>query len=144
MQNESLEDNADMLREFTLSTERTGMINITDRVRETLRESGVNSGTCVVYCPHTTAGITINENADPDVVRDMLFALGKTYPDRPEFRHAEGNSAAHLKASAMGSSATILIHEGRLLLGIWQGVYFCEFDGPRKRHFYVKIAGDQT
>ena len=75
MQNESLEDNADMLREFTLSTERTGMTNITDRVRETLRESGVTSGTCVVYCPHTTAGITINENADPDVVRDMLFAL---------------------------------------------------------------------
>lgn len=144
MQNESLEDNADMLREFTLSTERTGMINITDRVRETLRESGVTSGICVVYCPHTTAGITINENADPDVVRDMLFALDKTYPDRPEFRHAEGNSAAHLKASAMGTSATIPIHEGRLLLGIWQGVYFCEFDGPRKRHFYVKITGDQA
>ena len=144
MQNESLEDNADMLREFTLSTERTGMINITERVRETLRESGATSGVCIVYCPHTTAGITINENADPDVVRDMLFALDKTYPDRPEFRHAEGNSAAHLKASAMGSSVTILIHEGRLLLGIWQGVYFCEFDGPRKRHFYVKIAGDQA
>jgi len=144
MQNEPREDNADMLREFTLSTERTGMINITDRVRETLRENGATSGVCIVYCPHTTAGITINENADPDVVRDMLFALDKTYPDRPEFRHAEGNSAAHLKASAMGSSATILIHEGRLLLGIWQGVYFCEFDGPRKRHFYVKIAGDQA
>lgn len=142
MQNESLEDNADMLREFTLSTERTGMINITDRVRETLRESGVSSGVCVIYCPHTTAGITINENADPDVVRDMLFALDKTYPDRPEFRHAEGNSAAHLKASAMGASATIPIHEGRLLLGTWQGVYFCEFDGPRKRHFYVKIIGE--
>lgn len=133
-----------MLREFTLSTERTGMINITNSVRETLRESGAKSGVCVVYCPHTTAGVTINENADPDVVRDMLFALEETYPDRPEFRHAEGNSAAHLKASAMGASVTIPIHEGRLLLGIWQGVYFCEFDGPRKRHFYVKIAGDQA
>jgi len=144
MQNGSREDNADMLREFTLSTERTGMINITNSVRETLRESGVISGVCVVYCPHTTAGVTINENADPDVVRDMLFALDKTYPDRPEFRHAEGNSAAHLKASAMGASVTIPFKDGKLLLGMWQGAYFCEFDGPRKRHFYVKIMGDLT
>jgi secondary thiamine-phosphate synthase enzyme len=144
MQNGSREDNADMLREFTLSTERTGMINITNSVRETLRESGVNCGVCVVYCPHTTAGVTINENADPDVVRDMLFALDKTFPDRPEFRHAEGNSAAHLKASAMGASVTIPFQDGKLLLGMWQGVYFCEFDGPRKRHFYVKIMGDLT
>jgi len=133
-----------MLREFTLSTERTGMTNITPRVREVLRESGIKSGTCVVYCPHTTAGITINENADPDVVRDMLFALERTYPDRPEFRHAEGNSAAHLKASATGSSATIIVHDGQLLLGIWQGVYFCEFDGPRKRRFYIKLMEDPT
>ena len=133
-----------MLREFTLSTERTGMTNITPRVREVLRESGMTSGICVVYCPHTTAGITINENADPDVVRDMLFALERTYPDRPEFRHAEGNSAAHLKASATGSSATIIVHEGQLLLGTWQGVYFCEFDGPRKRHFYIKLMEDPT
>jgi secondary thiamine-phosphate synthase enzyme len=131
-----------MLREFTLSTERTGMTNITPRVREVLRESGITSGICVVYCPHTTAGITINENADPDVVRDMLFALERTYPDRPEFRHAEGNSAAHLKASATGSSATIIVHEGQLLLGTWQGVYFCEFDGPRKRRFYIKLTED--
>jgi secondary thiamine-phosphate synthase enzyme len=142
MQNGSREDNADMLREFTLSTERMGMINITNSVRETLRESGAKSGVCVVYCPHTTAGVTINENADPDVVRDMLYALEKTYPDRSEFRHAEGNSAAHLKASAMGASVTIPFQDGKLLLGMWQGVYFCEFDGPRKRHFYVKITGD--
>lgn len=131
-----------MLREFTLSTERTGMTNITPRVRGVLHESGMTSGICVVYCPHTTAGITINENADPDVVRDMLFALERTYPDRPEFRHAEGNSAAHLKASATGSSATIIVHEGQLLLGTWQGVYFCEFDGPRKRRFYIKLMED--
>lgn len=131
-----------MLREFTLSTERTGMTNITPRVREVLRESGMTSGICVVYCPHTTAGITINENADPDVVRDMLFALERTYPDRPEFRHAEGNSAAHLKASATGSSATIIVHEGQLLLGTWQGVYFCEFDGPRKRRYNIKLMED--
>jgi secondary thiamine-phosphate synthase enzyme len=142
MQNEQREDNADMLREFTLSTERQEMINITGSLRETLRENGATSGVCIVYCPHTTAGITINENADPDVVRDMLVALDKTYPDRPEFRHAEGNSAAHLKASAMGSSVTIPVHEGKLLLGMWQGVYFCEFDGPRKRRFYIKWMED--
>lgn len=133
-----------MLREFTLSTERTGMTDITSLVREALRESGAKNGLCVVYCPHTTAGITINENADPDVVRDLLFALDRTYPTLPEFRHAEGNSAAHLKASALGSSATMIIQDGRLLLGTWQGVYFCEFDGPRKRRFFVKIMGEQA
>ena len=131
-----------MLREFTLSTERTGMTDITSLVREALRESGAKNGLCFVYCPHTTAGITINENADPDVVRDLLFALDRTYPTLPEFRHAEGNSAAHLKASALGSSATMIIQDGRLLLGTWQGVYFCEFDGPRKRRFFVKIMGE--
>jgi secondary thiamine-phosphate synthase enzyme len=131
-----------LLREFSLTTERQGMINITNSARDTLRDSGAPSGVCIVYCPHTTAGITINENADPDVVRDFLFALEKTFPDRPEFRHAEGNSAAHLKASAMGASVTIPFQDGKLLLGMWQGVYFCEFDGPRKRRFYVKIMGD--
>ena len=99
---------------------------------------------CVVYCPHTTAGITINENADPDVVRDLIFALEKTYPDRAEFRHSEGNSASHLKASVIGSSVTIPVRNGRLLLGTWQGVYFCEFDGPRARRFYVQIQGEQA
>ena len=128
-----------LLREFSLTTERQGMINITNSARDTLRESGMPSGVCIVYCPHTTAGVTINENADPDVVRDMLFALDRTFPDRPEFRHAEGNSAAHLKASAMGASVTIPFQDGKLLLGMWQGVYFCEFDGPRNRYFYVKI-----
>ena len=128
-----------MLREFTLSTGQNNWTDITSRAREALRESGIQDGICVVYCPHTTAGITINENADPDVVRDLIFALEKIYPDRAEFRHAEGNSAAHLKASAMGSSATIPVRGGKLLLGTWQGVYFCEFDGPRTRRFYVQI-----
>ena len=128
-----------MIKEFTLQTERNNWINVTQQVRETLRESGIKNGVCVVFCPHTTAGITINENADPDVVRDLIFALEETYPDRPEFRHAEGNSASHLKASVVGSSATLIVREGRLLLGIWQGVYFCEFDGPRKRRFFVDI-----
>ncbi|GHV07346.1 hypothetical protein FACS1894217_07990 [Clostridia bacterium] len=93
----------------------------------------------MVYCPHTTAGITINENADPDVVTDLLFALGKTFPDRPEFRHAEGNSAAHLKASMIGSSVTVIIDGGKLVLGTWKGIYFCEFDPLRNRKFYVKV-----
>lgn len=129
-----------MLREFALTTERNSWVDVTSRVRDALRESGAKNGLCVVYCPHTTAGITINENTDPDVVRDLIFALEKTYPDRAEFRHAEGNSAAHLKASVIGSSVTIIIREGRLLLGTWQGVYFCEFDGPRARRFYVDIT----
>lgn len=128
-----------MLREFSLATERNNWIEVTGNVRDLVRESGVRNGLCVVYCPHTTAGITINENADPDVVRDLIFALEKTYPDRAEFRHSEGNSAAHLKASVIGSSATIIMRDGRLLLGTWQGVYFCEFDGPRTRRFYIEI-----
>jgi secondary thiamine-phosphate synthase enzyme len=108
-------------------------------VRESVNKSSVENGVAVVYCPHTTAGITINENADPDVVRDLLFGLSKTFPDRAEFRHAEGNSAAHLKASVIGSSVTIIIENGKLLLGTWQGVYFAEFDPPRGRKFFVKI-----
>ncbi len=95
-----------------------------------------------IYSPHTTAGITINENADPNVVKDMLFGLKKTFPDRPEYRHMEGNTTAHLKASFMGSEPpTVLIENGGLVLGTWQGIYFCEFDGPRNRRFYVKVLG---
>jgi len=129
-----------MLREFPLATERNNWIEVTGNVRDLVRESGVRNGLCVVYCPHTTAGITINENADPDVVRDLIFALEKTYPDRAEFRHSEGNSAAHLKASVIGNSATVIIRDGRLLLGTWQGIYFCEFDGPRTRRVVITVA----
>lgn len=128
-----------MLFEYHLNTEREGFYNITSFVRQALAESGVSSGMALVYCPHTTAGITINENADPDVVTDLLYALDKTFPDRPQFRHAEGNSAAHLKSSCIGASVNVIIDNGRLLLGTWQGVYFTEFDGPRTRKFYVKI-----
>ncbi len=127
------------LQKFTLSTKREGFYNITAQVRQAVKESGIQDGACAIFCPHTTAGITINENADPDVVTDMLFGLSKAYPDRPEFRHMEGNSSAHLKASAMGSSATVLIENGSLVLGTWQGIYFCEFDGPRTRSYYVKV-----
>jgi secondary thiamine-phosphate synthase enzyme len=135
-----LEDLA-MLHEYSLSAQREDFYNITSQVREAINKSGVTSGIAVVFCPHTTAGITINENADPDVVHDLLIGLDKAFPDRSEFRHGEGNSAAHLKASAMGSSAMIIIENGKLLLGTWQGIYFCEFDPPRNRKFYVKVVG---
>ncbi len=125
---------------FRIETSRQEMQPITRQVQQAVEASGVEEGICVVYCPHTTAGITINENADPDVVQDLLFALEKTSPNRPEFRHMEGNSAAHMKASLLGSSATVPIHDGSLALGRWQGIYFCEFDGPRKREFFVQIV----
>ena len=131
-----------MIKTYRLSTPREGFLAVTAQVQEALRDSGVERGLCVVYCPHTTAGVTINENADPDVTRDLMLALDKTFPDRTEFRHAEGNSAAHLKAVCVGSSVTIPVENGRLLLGMWQGVYFAEFDGPRERRFYVKVLGD--
>jgi len=127
-----------MVFEYSLRTERSNFYNITAKVREAIAKSGVENGICIVYCPHTTAGITINENADPDVIHDLLLGLDRAFPDRREFLHAEGNSTAHLKASCMGASQTIIINEGRPLLGTWQGIYFCEFDGPRNRRFYVK------
>jgi len=130
-----------MLYTYNLSTPREDFYNITYQLREAVAKSGVMSGSATVFCPHTTAGITINENADPDVVSDMLLGLREAYPDRPQFRHAEGNSAAHLKASAVGSSVTIIVEGGKPLLGTWQGVYFCEFDPPRNRKFYVKVEG---
>jgi len=130
-----------MLYDYTLSAQREDFYNITSQVRESVAKSGVTSGIAVVFCPHTTAGITVNENADPDVVHDLLIGLDKAFPDREEFLHGEGNSSAHLKASAMGSSATIIIENGKLLLGTWQGIYITEFDPPRNRKFYVKVVG---
>ena len=131
-----------MLVEFTLSAPREDFYNVTPQVREAVAKSGMANGIAVVYCPHTTAGMTINENADPDVIHDLLIGLDKAFPDRSEFRHAEGNSTAHLKASAMGASVTVIIENGKLLLGTWQSVYFCEFDPPRSRKFYVKVLGE--
>ncbi len=130
-----------MLFEYRLETKKQHFYDITQEVRQALGESGVADGIAFVYCPHTTAGITINENADPDVVHDLLLALEKTYPERPEFRHSEGNSAAHLKASVIGSGVTIAINKGKLVLGTWQGIFFCEFDPPRSRKFYVQVMG---
>jgi secondary thiamine-phosphate synthase enzyme len=133
-----------MLLEYSLKTSAVDFIDITPSVREAVTKSGVTDGLAVIYCPHTTAGITVNENADPDVVTDILLGLDRTFPDRAEFRHSEGNSAAHLKASAIGASATIIIDGGRLLLGRWQGIYFREFDTPRGRKFFVKIFDSKT
>ena len=118
------------------------MIDITETIREDIKNSGVEEGIAIVYCPHTTAGITINENADPDVVRDLIYGFEKVYPTSDKnYRHFEGNSHAHMKSSTMGASQTLIINDGKLILGCWQDVYFCEFDGPRKRNFYVKIMG---
>jgi secondary thiamine-phosphate synthase enzyme len=122
------------------STSRDQMIDITHHVIAVIQQEKLRDGVVNVYCPHTTAGITINENADTDVVRDLLMRLDEVYPwKHPKYRHAEGNSAAHLKASTVGSSQTIPVVDGQLLLGTWQGIYFCEFDGPRSRTFYVKV-----
>jgi secondary thiamine-phosphate synthase enzyme len=115
------------------------MIDITAPVQEALAQSGVKSGLCVVFVPHTTAGITINENADPDVQRDILAQMEKIAPQKGDYRHNEGNSAGHVKTSLFGSSVTIPVEDGRLCLGTWQAIYFCEFDGPRQRQAWIQI-----
>ena len=130
-----------MLKEFSLRTrKRDEMIDITDKVQAFVTEQGIKSGAAIVYCPHTTAAITINENADPDVKTDMIRRFDEVFPwEHTLDRHLEGNMAAHMKASTVGASQFVIIENGRLLLGTWQGIYFCEFDGPRNRTFFVKI-----
>ncbi|WP_243298638.1 secondary thiamine-phosphate synthase enzyme YjbQ [Bacillus litorisediminis] len=130
-----------MLKSFTLKTnERDQMIDVTEQIQAFITENKIKDGAVIIYCPHTTAGITINENADPDVKRDMIRRFDEVYPWHHKLdRHMEGNTAAHMKASTVGSSQYVIINEGRLLIGTWQGIYFCEFDGPRTRSFYVKI-----
>lgn len=130
---------AAFLKSCTLQTDQYGFTNITHAVREFVSQSGVQEGICVVFCPHTTAGITINENADPDVVHDLTYTLNRVFPKLPAYRHMEGNSDAHIKSTLTGASETIIIHDGHLLLGRWQGLYFCEYDGPRNRTFYMKV-----
>lgn len=117
---------------------KEGFIDITSRVRKFAASSGIKSGICLIYVPHTTAGITINENADPSVKKDILATLKKIVPDFLPYSHSEGNSAAHIKASLVGSSVSIILKNGELALGTWQGIYFCEFDGPRRRKVYLK------
>lgn len=132
-----------MVFEYELQTPRGGFIDITAQVSEAVakfcEETGRTEASCLVFCPHTTAAVTVNENADPDVQHDLLIALEKAFPDRPEFLHGEGNSAAHAKSSCIGVSEQLIVKGGSLLLGTWQGIYFCEFDGPRRRRFFVRI-----
>jgi secondary thiamine-phosphate synthase enzyme len=121
---------------------RNEFVEITDRVRQALQQSGIREGICVVYCPHTTAGVTINENADPDVVHDMLLHLERAVPQQQAgFRHGEGNSDSHIKTSIIGPSITLIVDNSDLVLGRWQGIYFCEFDGPRTRTIQVQLIG---
>src|SRR5215471_15100822 len=121
---------------------QTDWINITGEVQKAVAASGVSEGICVVFVPHTTAAVTINENADPDVPRDVNFALDMISPNRREFRHGEGNSAAHTKTSLVGPSMTLIVSGGKLLLGTWQGIWFNEYDGPRTRRVLVRILGE--
>ena len=121
------------------TTKQAEFVVITSKVQRIIEELGIKEGICVVSIPHTTAGITINENADPDLVRDLLYKLAQLVPNHdPNYRHFEGNSAAHLKASLMGNSVSVPVHNGKLALGTWQGIYFCEFDGPRTRKIYIQ------
>ncbi len=124
------------------TTARAQLVDVTERVRQAVRASGVESGLCLVSCPHTTAGVTVNENADPDVAHDLLLALGNAVPQESfggSYRHREGNSDAHVKASLVGPSQLLPIEGGALVLGTWQGVFLCEFDGPRRRTLHVKV-----
>jgi len=131
-----------MTHEFSVSThDRVELINIDREVENIVAESGVKDGLCCVFVPHTTAGVTINENADPDVGRDIVMELNKIVPFSDGYRHAEGNSAAHIKFSAIGASETVIIRNGRLYFGTWQSLFFCEFDGPRRRRVIVQVIG---
>ena len=121
------------------TTAHTQMLDITREVQNAVTQSGVRDGLCTVFIPHTTAAVTINENADPDVVRDFTMEINKIVPWEDGYHHMEGNSAAHLKASMIGFSEQIIVEDGRLVLGTWQGIYFCEYDGPRTRKVFVKI-----
>ena len=129
--------------EITVRTvDRCQLVDITAQVRRAVREAGVRDGLCLVWCPHTTAGITVNENADPDVPADLLMGLARVVDSRWPFRHGEGNSDAHLKSSLVGCERTIAVRGGELRLGTWQGIWFCEFDGPRRRRVEITVLGD--
>ncbi len=131
-----------MVQEFSVSTrERTQFINIDSDVQRIISDSGVSDGVCVVYVPHTTAAVTINENADPDVVRDIIMETTKIVPFSDGYRHMEGNAAAHIKSSIIGASETVIIRDGRPAFGTWQSLFFCEFDGPRRRRVLVQVIG---
>lgn len=130
-----------MLQTLSVRTNtRTELLDLTSQVQDAVNKSGVSEGLCHVFVPHTTAAVTINENADPSVKADILMVLNKIISDREPYRHQEGNSPAHVKASVIGPHLTVLVSKGRLVLGTWQGVFFCEFDGPRSRRLHVKVV----
>ncbi len=132
-----------MLKKINVRTKsQTEFVDITREIRQIVKESGISDGLVTVFVPHTTAAVTINENADPDVVADIIMEINKVIPFQDSYKHFEGNSAAHIKSSLFGVSESIIIADGELLLGTWQGIYFCEFDGPRHRKVYVKINAD--
>lgn len=125
------------------SREKTQLIDITNQIQDRIQARGVTSGVCHIFVPHTTAAVTINENADPAVPADMIKVLNKIIPWDMDFRHLEGNSAAHIKSTLVGASETIAIENGKLVLGTWQGIFFCEFDGPRTRRVTIKCIKDE-
>jgi secondary thiamine-phosphate synthase enzyme len=130
-----------MIQTLALSTrQHSQLLDITTLIQDILTNSGIQTGLVTIYCPHTTAGLTINENADPTVRADILEALDRLVPWQANYRHPEGNAAAHIKATLVGSSVTVLIDKGQLMLGTWQGIYFCEFDGPRTRRVLLHIS----
>jgi secondary thiamine-phosphate synthase enzyme len=132
------------MQEFPVPTRsRIQFVDITSQVQEALRKEGVREGVCHIFVPHTTAGVTINENADPNVTRDIISVLGKLVPHRGDYHHIEGNSDSHTKATLVGFTATVPVANGSLVLGTWQAVYFCEFDGPRRRRCIVTVIGKQ-
>ena len=129
-----------MIKQLRVKTNsRTELVDITPGLQRIVAESGVRSGMCYIVVPHTTSGVTINENSDPNVGRDLLKELNKVIPFDDNYGHTEGNSAAHIKSSIIGVSKTVMVEDGRLALGTWQAVFFCEFDGPRERRVMVKI-----
>jgi len=133
-----------MLHSFSIQTQsQTEFLDITDQIQTIVSEGHLRNGLCQVFIPHTTAGITINENADPSVRHDMIMELNKIIPFDDNYHHMEGNSAAHIKSSLMGASLAVIVDEGRLKLGTWQGIYFCEFDGPRQRKVWVKLLEEK-
>jgi len=129
------------MKRFAVSTSRqVELVDITARLREEIQRAGLESGLCVVHCPHTTAGLTINEHADPSVADDLVAALDRLVPEEGPWTHREGNAPAHIKASLMGASVRILIDRGEPALGTWQGVFLCEFDGPRSREVWLRFV----
>lgn len=133
-----------MLKQIEISTSsRTEMVDITSQVEKIVKESGIKEGICYIFVPHTTAAVTINENYDPSVKSDIIKELNKIVPFDDNYSHTEGNSAAHIKASIIGTSEIVIISDGKILLGTWQGIFFCEFDGGRRRKIFLKIEGEK-